>query len=119
MSLQPRVALLYSVPLLCEALSFALNDIADVQSFPAGRSDTVGLLRSVRPDAVVVDDPAEAEAARVWTKRHDRPLIHVSLRDQKVRLLQDGAWVESAGTTAECIRNVLAGSIYGRKGDGS
>ena len=119
MSMQPRVAVLYSVPLLCEALSCALDDIAEVQSFPAGRGDTVGLLRSLSPDAVVVDDPAEAEAARGWTKRHERPLVHVSLRDQKVRLLKDGAWVESPGTTAECIRNVLAGSIYGRKGEGS
>jgi hypothetical protein len=116
---QPRVAVLYSVPLLCEALLAVLDDIAEVQTFPAGRGDTLGLLRCVRPDAVVVDDVAEAEAARPWTKRHERPLVHVALRDQKVRVLQDGAWVESPGASAEAIRNVLAGSIYGPSEDGS
>jgi hypothetical protein len=119
MSPQPRVAVLYSIPLLCEALSLALHEIAEVHSFPAGRGDAVGLLRSMRPDAVVVDDAAEAEAVRPWTRRHKRPLVHVALRDRKVRLLHGGSWVESPGTTVECVRNVLAGSIYGRKEDGS
>jgi hypothetical protein len=113
----PLVAVLYSVPLLCEALSYSLDEFAEVLSFPAGHADTAGLLRSVSPDAVIVDDPAEAEAARGWTKRHDRPLVHVSLRDQTVRVLQNGAWAESPGATVECVRNVLAGAIHGR-GDG-
>ena len=114
MRIQPLVAVLYSVPLMCEALSWALDGIAEVRTFPAGRGDTAGLLQSVGPDAVVVDDPAEAEAAHDWTKRNERPLVHVSLRDQTIRLLENGIWVESPGVTAECIRNVLAGSIYGR-----
>ena len=114
MRIQPLVAVLYSVPLMCEALSWALDGIAEVRSFPAGRGDITGLLQSVSPDAVVVDDPAEAEAARDWTNRHERPLVHVSLRDQTVRLLQNGTWIESPGVTAQCIRNVVAGSIYGR-----
>ena len=119
MTTLPLVAVLYSVPLLCEALSSTLDDIAEVHSFPAGRGDTAGLLRCVSPDAVVVDDSAEAEAACHWTKRHERPLVHVSLRDQKVRVLQNGAWAESPGATAESIRNALAGAIHGRNGLGA
>lgn len=115
---QPLVALLYSVPLLHEALLSTMDSIADIEAFPAGNGDVTGLLRSVKPDAVVVDDADEADAARSWAKRHRKPLIYVSLRDQKIRVLRDGRWEESAGTSTETIRNVLAGSLYGR-GNGS
>ncbi len=87
---QPLVAVLYSVPLLCEALSSALDDIAEVHAFPAGRGDTVGLLRSVRPDAIVVDDPDEAESARRWARRHSVPLVRVGLREQTISVLRNG-----------------------------
>ena len=110
---QPLVAVLYSVPLLCEALDAALASIAEVRAFPAGR-DSLGLLRAVRPDAVVVDDAGEAEAVRRWAKRHRLPLVHVELRERKIRVLRDGAWEECPGTSAESIRNVLARSFYGR-----
>jgi hypothetical protein len=111
---QPRVAVLYSVPLLCEALDSALADIAEVHTFRAGR-DTLGLLRAVRPDAIVVDDRDEAEEARRWAKRHGMPLVHVSLREKKIRTLHDGTWEERPGLSAEAVRNVLAGCLYGRK----
>ncbi len=114
---QPRVAVLYSVPLLCGGLSSALANIAEVQAFPARRGDTIGLLRSVRPDAVVVDDAREASEAQRWTKRHELPLVYVSLRDRKIKVLRDGRWEESVGTSAESIRNVLAGSMYRRGSD--
>src|SRR5438046_3126861 len=65
---QPLVAVLFSVPLLCEAIASALDDIAEVRTFPARRSDTVGLLRSLQPDAVVVDDPIEALELRRWAE---------------------------------------------------
>jgi hypothetical protein len=112
---QPFVAVLYSVPLLCEALSSALENIADVHAFPAGRGDTVGLLRSIAPDAIVVDDPDEAESARRWARRHSVPLVHVGLREQKISVLHNGGWEERPGPTAESIRNAVAGSLYGRR----
>jgi hypothetical protein len=112
---QPLVALLYRVPLLCEALNSALENIADVLAFPAGRSDAVGLLRSVRPDAIVVDDREEAERALRWAKRHHVPLVHVELREQKISVLHNGGWEERPGPTAESIRNAVAGSLYGRR----
>ena len=115
---QPLVAFLYSVPLLHEALLSTLDSIADVQAFPAGRGDVTGLLRSVEPDAIVVDDADEADEARSWAKRHHVPLVHICLRDQKIRVLRKGGWDETAGAGAETIRNILAGSLYGR-GNGS
>ncbi len=41
---QPLVKVIYSVPLLCEAIASVLDNIADVLSFPGCRGDTLGLL---------------------------------------------------------------------------
>ena len=112
---QPLVAFLYSVPLLHEALLSTLDSIADIQAFPAGRGDVTGLLRSVGPDAILVDDSSEADEARAWAGRHHVPLVHISLQEQKIRVLRNGGWEETAGAGAETIRNVLAGSLYGRR----
>ena len=112
---KPLVALLYSVPLLHEALLPTLDGIVDVEVFPAGGADVTGLLRSVNPDAIVVDDATEADEVRSWAKRHRTPVVHISLRDQKIRVLRNGEWEESVGAGAETIRNVLAGSLYGRR----
>jgi hypothetical protein len=112
---QPLVALLYSVPLLHEALVPTLESIAEVEAFPAGRGDVPGLLRSVKPDAIVVDDANEADQARAWAKQHQAPLVHISLRDQKIRVLRNGHWEETVGAGVETIRNVLAGSLYGKR----
>jgi hypothetical protein len=114
---QPLVAFLYSVPLLHEALLSTLDSIAEMQAFPAGRGDVTGLLRSVNPDAIVVDDASEADQALAWANRYGMPLIHISLQDQKIRVLRNGTWEESPGTSAEAIRNTLAGSLWGRGGE--
>ena len=116
---QPLVAVLYSVPLLCEAISSALDDIAEVRMFRASRGDTVGLLRSLRPDAVVVDHPAEAEEAREWSEEREIPLVHINLRERKIGVLRAGDWEESAGAGRESIRNIIAGAMYARGGVGS
>jgi hypothetical protein len=111
---EPLVAVLYSVPLLYEAISSSLDEIAEVHGFPARRGDPVGLLRALAPDAVVVDDPAEAEAVSGWAEEQDVPLVHVRLVERKLRLLRHGEWQESIGASADAIRNVIAGSLYAR-----
>jgi hypothetical protein len=113
---QPLVAVLYRVPLLCEAIPSALDNIAEVWTFPARRGGTVGLLRSVRPDAIVVDDPIEAADVRAWAERRDIPLVEICLHEQKIRVLQGGEWKEFAGASVESIRNAIAGSLYARNG---
>jgi hypothetical protein len=110
----PLVAVLYSVPLLYEAISSSLDEIAEVHGFPAGRGDPVGLLRALAPDAVVVDDPAEAEAVSAWAEEEDVPLVHVRLLERKLRLLRHGEWKDSIGASGDAIRNVIAGSLYAR-----
>ena len=113
---QPLTAVLYSVPLLCEAIASALENVAEVWTFPAHRGDTVGLLRSVRPDAVVVDDPIEAAHVKGWAESHDVPLVEICLQRQKIRVFRGGEWKESPGASADSIRNAIAGSLYARGG---
>jgi hypothetical protein len=109
---QPLVAVLYSVPLLCEAIASALDNIAEVRTFPARRGDMVGLLHSLQPDAVVVDHPIEALELQGWADSHDVPLLEICLRERKIRVLRNGEWEESSGASAESIRNSIAGAIY-------
>jgi hypothetical protein len=110
------VAVVYTVPLLCEALSGVLDEIAELRTFPA-RGDTPGLLRSLRPDAVVVDSTREADAAEAYAREARVPLVHVVLKARRLRLYRDGVWHDSDGGTAtpEGIRNYLIAGIFGRE----
>jgi hypothetical protein len=115
-SARPLVVALCSVPLLQEALAAALEDIADVQGFPAHRGDTVGLLRWLKPDAVVVDAEDEAEAAASFAKGSNLPILHISLSERKLRVLRDGDWEEAGSeeTSPEAIRNILVAGLFAR-----
>jgi hypothetical protein len=112
----PLVAIVSGVPMLREALRNALDGIAEVRGFPAGRGDTVGLLRSLGPDAVVVDSEEEAESVAAFARESDSPLVLVSYRDEVVKVLGDAGWEESddVGVSPEGIRNVLIAGIFGR-----
>ena len=112
---RPLVAVLCSVPLLGEAMSSAL-EFAEVRTFAAG-GDVAGLLGWLRPAALIVDSNAGAEAAEIYAREHELPLLHVSLRNSTLRLFRGGEWedVESGeGPTPEAIRNIVAGSIFAR-----
>lgn len=112
----PLVAIVSGVPMLREALRNALEGIAEVRGFPAGRGDTAGLLRSLRPDAVVVDSEEEAGAVAAFARESDSPLVLVSYRDEVVKVLGDSGWEESddVGVSPEGIRNLLVAGIFGR-----
>lgn len=115
---QPLVAVVCSVPLVFEGLREALASIARVQFFPAATGMT-GLLRWVKPDAVVVDSEAEAEDAAALARELDLPLVHVSVRDAQVRIFSNGVWLRATngegGPTPETVRDIVAGSLYGRR----
>ena len=112
---QPLIAVLSSVPMLREALAHTLEDIAEVRVFPAGRGDTPGLLRSLAPEAIIVDNEEEAEAAAAFAREADTPVVLVSYRDEHLLLLTDTGWEEGKDTiSAEGIRNALVGGLFGR-----
>jgi hypothetical protein len=115
---RPLVAVLCSVPLLGEAMS-SLLEFAEVRSFAASGGDVGGLLGWLRPDVLIVDSDAGAEAATDFARQHDMPLLHVSVRNRSLHLFRRGEWEqvsEGEGPTPEAIRNVVAGSLFAREG---
>ena len=114
---RPLVAVISAVPLLTEAIRASL-DFADVQAFAADNGDAAGLLRWLKPDAAIVDsDEAAREAAR-FAVDADLPLLHISVRDEGLRLLRNGAWENISngdGPTPEEVRNVIAGVLFARQ----
>jgi hypothetical protein len=94
----------------------ALEGIADLRPFPAGRADTAGLLRALAPDAVIVDSEDEARDAEAFVRETDSVLVHISLGDQTLRTFEDGQWKEpEEAASPEAIRNALVGGIFGRR----
>jgi hypothetical protein len=95
----------------------AALEFAEVRSFAESGGDVDGLLDWLQPDALIVDSSAAAEAATSYARKHDLPLIYVSVRDRTLHLFRGGEWEEISngeGPTPETIRNVVAGALFGR-----
>ena len=82
---QPLVAFVCRAPVLSEALAASLALVADVRSFPAGRPDPEGLIRALRPDALVVDDGDEAERLAPYARGARTPLVLIAARPTSSR----------------------------------
>ena len=54
----------------------AAPEFAEVQSFAAGGGDLEGLLALLRPDALIGDGAAGAEAATEFARAYDLPVVH-------------------------------------------
>jgi len=111
----PLVAVVSRVPLLSVAVAAQLDGVARVEWFPAERSDLAGLLGSLGADAVVVDSDAAAAEATVVAAASGLPLVHVCLRDDRVRVLRNGQWVDGGDDSAGTIRNVLLRALFGKE----
>jgi len=115
---RPLVAVVCVVPLLGEAMESAL-DFAEIRSFSASDGDIAGLLRWMRPDALIVDNEGDAEEAAAFARDHELPVLHVSVHERALRLYRHGTWeiiVSGEGTTPTVIRNVIAGALFSREG---
>ena len=112
----PVIAILCRVPLVAEALTGAFEGMAEVRSLPTHGGDTAGVLRWLRPDAVIVDDERAAESAAPYVSTEGGLLVHVSVADGTVRLFQDEAWqiADVDGSTPDAIRNLVIGSLMRR-----
>jgi hypothetical protein len=114
---RPLVAVVCSVPLLAEALNSAL-EFAEVRAFAGDHGDTAGLLRWLRPDAVVVDSERDAHEAAAFALERELPVVHISVREQTLRIFHGGAWTavgNGEGPSPETIRNVVAGMLFARE----
>ena len=113
--LKPFVAVLSNVPLVTGAIVDALEEIADVRAFTTQNGDTVGLLRSLCPDAIVVDGAEAAESAAQYARAARIPVVYVALRECKLRVLEGDGWCDKPGRpSTESVRNALAEAIYRR-----
>jgi hypothetical protein len=112
---QPLVAFVCRAPVLSEALAASLALVADVRSFPAGRPDPEGLVRALRPDALVVDDVDEAERLAPYARGARTPLVLIAAEANELRVLGPEGWdVVSHGDGIEGIRNLLVAQLFGR-----
>jgi hypothetical protein len=112
---RPLVAFVCRAPVLSEALAASLALVADVRSFPAGRPDPEGLVRAIRPDALVVDDVEEAERLAPYARGARTPLVLIAAEADELRLLGPDGWdVACHGDGIEGIRNLLVAQLFGR-----
>ena len=110
------VAVVCTVPLLAEAIAEALSGVADVLTLPARRSDLAGLLGSLTPSGVVVDDAEDAEAATEYARRTGAPLLHVRLHEAALATWDGLGWREAPGElSADRVRNVVLGQMTARR----
>ncbi len=111
---QPLVAFVCRAPVLSEALTASLALVANVRSFPAGRPDPEGLVRALRPDALVVDDRAEADRLATYARSARTPLILIAAEDNELRVLGSEGWdVVTYGDGIAGIRNLLIAQLFG------
>jgi len=92
-----------------------LDPIVSTRPFPSQIGDLLGLLGSVRPDAIVVDSEVDAEKISLYSRIHEVPLFHIDLRAQRLRILERGEWRNEETVTAESVRNAVAGALFGRR----
>jgi hypothetical protein len=105
---RPLIAVLSGVPLFVEAMTAALEGIADVASISADDQHAQGLLRAYDPNAAIVEgcEPGMVDDAV--------PCVRVDLATQKVSLRRDGLWTAyDVELSPEAVRNVAVAALYG------
>jgi len=115
---EPFVLAICGNPLVAEAVATALDGVASVRAFPAGRGETASLVERVAPDAVVVD--CEAEAAALESLPEHVPLVHVVLEARLLRYRRPGGWDEipNPENSLALIRNVVFGELLAATREG-
>ncbi len=112
---EPLVALVYSVPLIVEALEGVCDGVGELRSFRSQDGEVRSLLEWLDPDAVVVDSVENARVAAEYASDRGTPVVHIDFDRGAVRALLDGEWVETDHEgSAEDVRNLLAAGIHGR-----
>lgn len=110
------VALACRVPLVGEGVASAFDGLAAVERVPAG-ADTLTVLRWLRPDVLVVDSEEEAQRAIPHARETGLTLVHVLLRERRLRVLKSGRWIEPAeeAVSGDLLCAIVVGESYGRE----
>lgn len=104
----PLVALACSVPLLDAAVAGSLAGVATLERLNGRDTELAARLRSLQPDAIVVDRPAAAEAAARYARFARVPVVQLSAREPTLRIHAEGRWREHGAATPETIRALVA-----------
>jgi hypothetical protein len=96
--LHPLVGVICFAPLMAEGIASALDGVADIRLLPAGLDDLATLLRTLSPDAIVVD--RECRAAREYADELELPLFVVPV---------EGATAEVP--SPDSLRALVVGSL--------
>ena len=111
---RPLVALVWSLPVVAAALEEAI-DFADVRLFDAAGGEIVDLFTQLRPDAIVVESSAAAEAAEAYAGDSGLPVLYLSTQEHLLRVLRPAGWtdMENGGDPGPgAVRNALAGALF-------
>ncbi len=113
---RPLVVTISRVPIFYEAVAGLLRDRATVHALkPVGR-DTEVVLRAIDPDAVIVDNLQDAQAAAESALEQGFPIVHVSSEDSVLRVLgPSGCWSEQGlpPMGSEAFWNILRTTTLG------
>jgi hypothetical protein len=88
-------------PRKCHDLYGSVLEFAEVRSFAAGGGDVAGLLCWLRPDALIVDSAACAEAATVFAREHDLMTATVASARSRSSIVGEGRQL-SGGVVGWC-----------------
>ena len=111
---RPLVALVWSLPVVAAALEEAI-DFADVRLFNTTGGEILDLFKQVRPDAIVVDSRAAAEAAEAYAGDSALPVLYLLPQEGLLRVLGPDGWtdIDTGGDPAPgTVRNALAGALF-------
>jgi hypothetical protein len=113
---RPLVVTISELPIFYEAVAGTLGDRATVQALrPVGR-DTEVVLRAIDPDAVIVDNAQDAQAAVESALEQGFPIVHISSQDSVLRVLgPSGSWSEwgMSPMGSEALWNILRSTTLG------
>jgi hypothetical protein len=110
---QPLVAVICRAPIVSEAVCGSLESVASVHAFPTSGGDMRGLLRTLNPDAVVVDSQEAADDAAEFARESRAAVVHVAVESGRLRVLEEAVWRERGDepASAEAVRNIVIGGV--------
>jgi hypothetical protein len=108
------VVVLCVTPLLQEAVTTAVGDLATVAAIAPRGHDAASLIGWIDADAVIVETESDADAASEAARATGTSLVQIGPAQREVRFLTDDGWVAAAptgGSAIETLRGVLANRL--------
>jgi hypothetical protein len=113
--LRPLVVTISDFPIFYEAVAGSLSDRATVQSLQPVGGDTETVLKAIAPDAVIVDNVRDAQAAAAAAVEQGFRIVHVSSEEATLRVLGARGWSEQdlPSMGSDAFRNILRSATLG------